>query len=136
MFSFKIPKDADMANQFKLESTNLSNYPFISLSVDYSRIDEYLNEIAGKLSEIQYKGKVLFDLLISNGLSNDRFYEAYFDGCKFDLTSFVKKTDIPPSILDISYEFYINNLHVLDNSVLTKPQKFLFKKTNCRKNMH
>ena len=125
-----------MSNQFELASTNLSTYPFISLSVDYSRLDEYLNAIAEKLRESQYKGKIIFDLLISNGLSSDRFYEAYFDGYKFDLKSFVKKTDVPPSIIDISNNFYNNNLQFLENSVLTKPQKYMFKKPNYKKNLH
>jgi hypothetical protein len=121
-----------MINQFKLEETSISNYRFISLSVDYSRIDEYLDDVANKLRNFHYKGKILFDLVMSNGLSGDRFYEAYFDGGKFDLSSFNKKTDIPSSILDISNNFYIANLDVLDNSVLTKPQKFLFKKLLTR----
>jgi hypothetical protein len=117
-----------MNSQFKLQQTNIKNYEFVILSVDYARIDEYLDDIANNLKGFSYKGKMLFDLVMSNGLS-DRFYEAYFDGQRFDNKSFIKLTEIPCSIIEISNNFYRDNLFLLDNSVLTKPQKFLFKKS-------
>lgn len=117
-----------MINQFELAKTGLPDYSFISLSIDYSRPDEYLYAVADELKELSYKGKVIFDLVISNGLSGERFYEAYFNGCEFDSLSFHRRESVPSSILDISNKFYIRNIHVLDNSVLTKAQKFLFKR--------
>lgn len=117
-----------MISQFELKRTEISEYQFISFSIDYSRLDEYLSVVADKLKKLHYKGKILFDLAISNGIADDRFYEAYFNGSDFDLHSFYRQKNIPYSVLEISNNFYANNIHFLDNSVLTKPQKFLFKK--------
>lgn len=120
-----------MNNQFELQKTNNESYPFISLSLCYYRVDQYLEDIEDKLVASKYNGKVIFDLVMSNGL-NDRFYEAYFNGRKFDGKSFSAVKNIDDTIESISKNFYLNNISFLENSVLTKPQKFLFKKSLSR----
>ena len=59
----------------------------------YSRIDEYVSLINKDLSDLKFKGELIFDLLLSNGLSQ-RFFSAEFHESKIKLSSFKKKQSI------------------------------------------
>lgn len=72
-------------------------------------------------------GKVIFDLLLSNGNTSNRFLEAMFDGNKFDYSSF-KITDVDAKIKEISANFYKNNENFMDSVVVSNAFKFLLKK--------
>lgn len=75
-----------------------------------------------------FVGKVIFDLMLSNGNSSNRFMEAMFDGQKFDYSSF-KITDVDMRIKKISAGYYQENPHLLEgNYVLSNASKFLLKK--------
>ena len=101
----------------------------IILSKNSARIHDYLIDIQNILKKHHYKGKCIFDLLLSNGIDkNNRFFEAHFNGRYFDLTSFKNIKEINTYVEKTSNSFYANNFDLIDNSILTKPQKFLLKK--------
>lgn len=101
----------------------------IILSKSSARIHDYLIEIQNILKKHNFKGQCIFDLLLSNGMDkNNRFFEARFNGIDFDLTSFKNIKEINTYVEKISNSFYANNFDLIDNSILTKPQKFLLKK--------
>jgi len=74
------------------------------------------------------KGKILFDLLLSHGNNPDRFYEASFDGEKINEESLKAAKSISKTIKRLSMGFYQEQNGFLENSVLSKAQKFLIKK--------
>jgi hypothetical protein len=97
-------------------------------SMNATRSDCYLNEVKNELIEINYEGKVIFDLLLSNGMVKNRFSEIYFKNSDFDLNSVLV---FKPSEeqLQSHNNFYRNYQSVVDQSfILSKPQKFLFRK--------
>lgn len=99
----------------------------IVFSTNYLRLDNYLYEIGKCLSDKNYIGNVIIDLLLSNGNSTNRFIELYFDGSKFDLSKV--KTIKPTKELELrSIEFYSSNPQLLENSTLNKAQKYLVKR--------
>jgi hypothetical protein len=76
-------------------------------------------------------GYILFDLLMCNGIDfNNRFFIAFFNGNEIDLNSFKNFKDIPIEMLQECNFFYKNNQQLINDSALTKAQKFLFKKHN------
>lgn len=96
-------------------------------STNYLRLDEYLEELTIQLKEKTFKGNVMFDLLLSNGMSTNRFVELVFDGQEFDKKSF-KIIKANTEIINNSFDFYNEHTNLLDNGILTKPQKFQVKK--------
>ena len=80
------------------------------------------------LKQIGIKGKILFDLLLSHGNTPDRFFEASFDGVEINEDSLKSIRSISGKIRKISSDFYHSQQNDLENSVLSKAQKFLVKK--------
>ena len=104
-------------------------YSYISMSTDFSRPDDYLEELGIDLSNRQFKGKIIFDLLLCNGMRSNRFFSAHFDGEKFNGISSLKSNDITTEVQSTASEFYMQHFDLVErNQLLSKPQKFLIKK--------
>jgi len=114
-------------NKYILKELNDQEFGFLSLSLDYTRLDEYLFELEKDLKERRFKGKLIFDLLMNNGI-NDRYYNAFFNGDKFELSSFCFITNLSPKILKTSSEYYLNNFSLIQESFMSKQSKFIIKK--------
>lgn len=104
----------------------IKNSKCVILSTSYVNPLSDLNIIEKELNKKQFNGEVCFDLLLSNG-KDDRFIKANYNS-GFDLSSFFPLKDISPSILELCKFFYEENLNLVDNSILTKAQKFLLRK--------
>ncbi|MCL6446048.1 MAG: type II toxin-antitoxin system RnlB family antitoxin [Alicyclobacillus sp.] len=89
-------------------------------------LGEISNDLNGK-----FHGRVLFDLLLSNGNASNRFLEAEFDGKKFDFRSFKIAGTVDDTIKKLASGFYKEHSDFLDDSILPRHQKFLIKKGVC-----
>lgn len=105
---------------------NPEGYPFVVFSTSYVSPIEGISEIEGEL-ENNFRGKVLFDLLLSNGLSSNRFLEADFDGKHFDYTSFKTLLEVNIEVRKELTEFYQKNVEYLKNSVLPNAHQYLIR---------
>lgn len=83
-----------------------------------------INQIENDLRELVItKGKIMFDLLTSIGDNSERFSTIFFDGSKFNFTSYAviqvsKKSDIRKSMTP-----FLNKLdNQLENTVLNSTQ--------------
>ncbi|MCL1039231.1 type II toxin-antitoxin system RnlB family antitoxin [Shewanella submarina] len=118
-----------MEKHFKLLKLNGYKYTYVSMSTDFCRPDDYISELENELQTLEYEGKVVFDLLLSNGLKEDRYFSAEFDGRRFVVSSFRTMTSICSEISSMSSAFYRDNYNLVSkNAILSKPQKFLVKK--------
>lgn len=118
-----------MAQSFYVEKIKLEKYNIMILSTDSLRIHDYLLDVVKELKKICFKGDVLFDLLLSNGPSlAGRFFSAFFDGKKFDISSFKNIKIVDAEVEKTSNCFYATHLNLIEDSILTKPQKFILKK--------
>lgn len=118
-----------MAQSFHIEKIKLDKYKIMILSTDSLRIHDYLIDVVKELKKIYFKGDVLFDLLLSNGPSlGGRFYSAFFDGKNFDISSFKNIKIVNTEVEKTSNCFYETHLNLIDDSILTKQQKFILKK--------
>lgn len=106
---------------------NMSEYPYVILSTSYvSPLDDIM-DIEHELQPY-YKGKILFDLLLTNGVSSNRFIEAEFDGRKFNYSSFKPLNQVDTEIKKGSSEFYRKHTELLENSILPNAYQYLIKK--------
>ena len=113
-------------NLYEIDIVESLEFPLIVYSRDVNTMSDYIFEVGEKLQKKKYIGNVLFDLLLSNGLS-DRYYSLIFNGASFEFSS-LKKVEVSHELYCVSNLFYRNNVHLLKTSVLTKVQLSLFVK--------
>ena len=92
---------------YKIQKVNNINnkYEYIIFAINDDSPLEYLQDIEKDLAKKNFKGLVLFDLLLSNGDEYNRYVEAYFDGKFFELSSF-KCPTLNQEIESISINFF------------------------------
>ncbi len=112
---------------FEIQKLHNSVYPYLILATSYVNPLSNLDDIESVLKP-EDAGKVIFDLLLANGVSSNRYMEAEFDGDRFDFTSFRPLEEVDTHIKEQSGEFYRKNEDLLDNSVLPRSHRFLLKK--------
>ena len=120
-----------MKNQYQLTAFNGEPYKYVSFSVDYSRPEEYLSDVAKELARKKFEGYVLFDLLLCNRLNPQRYVKSYFNGNTFQKDSFVTLSDkeLDDSVKQFTFKFYSSKKELLENSnLLSRAQKFLIRK--------
>jgi len=117
-----------MNKSYNLKKISNTECQYIIFSVDYHRIEDYISDLSKELSRRSYSGMVIFDLLLSNGLNSDRYIKAIFDGNKFLLQTMETIDNVDKQIEKISSKFYQCKPEYLENSVLTRAQKFLIKR--------
>lgn len=89
---------------------------------------EVLADIERELSDRKIAGKVLFDLLLSNGHKSNRYYVAEFDGKKFDEERFDLVTQSYDAFAPFSAEVLKEHYSEVNPSLLTAAMKFALRK--------
>ncbi|MDD2781230.1 type II toxin-antitoxin system RnlB family antitoxin [Sulfuricurvum sp.] len=98
------------------------------LSTSYHSPTEQLDAIEKDLSKKGFHGKVLFDLLLTNGNSTQRFFETYFENNTINKSSFKNILEQAEKVRTISNKFYVKHFDLIEHSeVLSKATKFLVK---------
>lgn len=111
--------------EYKLIET-ANEYPFVVVSTSYANPIPYIFEIKDILVHADYKGFILIDLLLSNGFTDNRFLEVFFDGQTFDILNTRILEKISSKMLDDLYCFYSNNPELIENNnILPEAQKYL-----------
>ena len=93
----------------------------------YLRPECYLDQLESLLID-KFKSVtcVYFDFLIKNG-TKDRFYKADLSDSRILLNSF-SKIKAESMLIDKSNSFFAKNISLINDSYLTKAQKFLLKR--------
>lgn len=89
---------------------------------------EALEDVERELSEKNVSGKVLFDLLLSNGNKANRYFVADFDGEKFDHAHFDSALHRYEALSTVSAKVLKGHYSEVDPSLLTPAMKFALRK--------
>jgi len=89
---------------------------------------DYISKIEQDLLQKSYSGNVVFDLLLANGNNFNRYLKAYFNGNEFNNDSYKIIDEPQHQLKKKSLDFYQKNIALLENSILSKPIKFMIKK--------
>lgn len=89
---------------------------------------EALEDVERELSEKNVAGKVLFDLLLTNGNKANRYFVANFDGRKFDQKGFDSAMHQYEWFSSLSAEFLKGHYSEVDPSLLTGAMQFALRK--------
>ncbi|MGH0555548.1 type II toxin-antitoxin system RnlB family antitoxin [Bacillus pretiosus] len=81
--------------------------------------------IANELKSVDYKGEVIFDLVLSNGFSSNRFLKTDFDGDQLNIGKIEAFSKVKDNILDELYVFFYEHPQFVKASSLPEPQKYV-----------
>lgn len=105
------------------------------LSTSYASPLSSVFIISDELAKQNYKGEVLFDLLLSNGFTPNRFLSMQFDGTKLLPQTTKKIEGIPEKLLKEIYAFYYEHTEYVEQSSLPDVQKHLLKNNKIANNL-
>jgi hypothetical protein len=114
-------------SDYKLLSIN-QKYQYVVVATSYVNPVDELYNIEDELRQQQVNGTILFDLLLCNGISDNRYIEVYFDGDTFDISQYRILNDIDIEAKRIIYSFYLNHINMLEYSNLPNAQRYLLEK--------
>jgi hypothetical protein len=114
------------------KNNEFNEYQIIGIHEDYILImgTSYegplpkLSLIEKELSSRQYKGRVVFDLLLSNGKSSNRYVSFNFDNNSFDKESFQVLPEVGFDLVEESRKYFEKNKELLNHGVLTDQERF------------
>jgi len=110
---------------YTIKKINTDEFTYIVYSLSYITPFGSLSQLQADLKKKNFVGNVLFDMLASSGMNNDRFKSTHFDGESLDLKSIQTVSNIPNEIKKDSNIFYQKNLNKLPQFSLTKEENFI-----------
>lgn len=117
-------------NKYKIKKININNYKVIIFGLSHESPLLYLDDISKELKfQNIYICKVVFDMLLCNGNTTERYIEAVFNGEQFVDTSFKYiKVDKKNELRKIALDIINSDKSILENSILTLLQKKMINK--------
>lgn len=101
----------------------------IVYSISFHSPTEQIKSIEKELINKDFKGKVIFDFLLTNGDTKQRYFETFFDGKEINLNNFKNIFEKSNELKKISLDFYFKNFKYVEQSeIVSKSTKFLIKK--------
>lgn len=92
----------------------------------YTNPISYLPSIEQELRKINFSGKIIFDLLLSNGYSSNRFIEANVCEAKVNRRTMrvIDSSNLDELIIGKTHEFYKSHPYLVqNNSILLDDEK-------------
>ena len=116
-----------MQNFIIYEDKKIQNYDMIAYSTSFVNPLSDIKELSNELhTEIRKIGYILFDLLLSNGESFNRFVVGYYNGNELERNSLqIIEINDDSTLKDIN-SFYKENKSYLNKGVLTSSQKYRY----------
>lgn len=101
------------------EILNVTNSTIIVVGKSYYSIDDYIFELETELSKRQFRGEIIFDLLLANGLNaKNRFILSYYYGNKIEDFYILNAKNLKTEYRKYINNYYCSNLKLLDNGIL------------------
>jgi len=103
----------------------VSKSKVIIFCTSYINTISCLDEIEIELNKVNFAGTIIFDLLLANGYTSNRFIRAKFFNSKIQRTSMevIKSLGLFPSIADKINSYYRNNPEFIKNSILSEKEQ-------------
>lgn len=105
----------------------ISDQVVIIFCTTYTNPISYLPSIEEDLGKMNFSGKVIFDLLLSNGYSPNRFIEADINKSKINRRSMrvIESSNLDKLIISKALEFYRSHSQLVErNNILLEEEKY------------
>ena len=112
------------------EILNINNSTIIVIGKTYYGIDTYISELEIELAKRQFRGEIIFDLLLANGLyAKNRFIHSSYHADKITDFNIINYRDIVIKYEKYIKRFYRENINILNNGVLRYKDIIVLKQT-------
>jgi hypothetical protein len=101
--------DMGELKHFEIVACPDGSYRFFIFATSGTNPLSGISEIEKQLAKRDGPCSVLFDLLLSNGETSNRYISAFFDGTRFNPESFKTVQSLPKEFKKIASEFYARN---------------------------
>lgn len=108
-----------MKSEFKIIIVNDNAVVLINSN---KRLPDVITKVEINIQKKKFSGMVVFDLLVSNGLTN-RFIEVPFLSGSFILKESRRAEHLENSILNVANEYFRKNKECIQNSFITRIEK-------------
>lgn len=120
---------------FEILSTTNQEMPFIVVATSYINPMGCLPEMANESILEEYEGVILFDNLLSNGFSSNRFLSLDFKNGRFDYSSAKIVSTVEKEILVLVYNFFHEHPEFVEVSCLPSPHRHILKHNLLSENL-
>lgn len=110
---------------FKIFKLKNEKYDYLAIAKNYESSLSSIAEIEKYIKQEQ--AKILFDLLVKNGTSSNRFIEYEYQKGRLNQNNFTVVPVVSDNIKAITSKFLQNNQMLIDSSVLPKSLKYILK---------
>lgn len=111
------------------EISRIDESTMLILSTSFHSPLEQLDNITKELVRKKFKGKIIFDMLLSNGSIKERFFESSFHNSVLEKDLLKQSNNLTDDVLTASKKFYSKNIDLIENSMLlSNAMKFVIKK--------
>lgn len=104
-------------------SPNANKYSAVVIATGTTRPHEEMERVAAELRKRGIRGRVVFDLLTTNGTRKRRFFAVEFDGREFPTLRF-EKVDGDDDLRHNSARFFVEHLDELDTALLSPAMRY------------
>ena len=115
-------------NTYIVLETKQCDYNWLVIATSYISPLLVLDDLRKELRN--ETGCVLFDMTLINGMEYNRYISALMNNGTFDRTSFKAVATISDNLRSISRKFFVEHPALVDESVISKPIKYLLKAGN------
>jgi hypothetical protein len=120
-----------MSESYEIIKINSDLFPILIIGKTYHGLDDYISELEIELQKNKYKGKVIFDFLLSNGYnSTNRFMCSLFNGKFFNEIHYYQIDNRNEIITRNINKYFTENEHILSNGILSKKDIEIIKTTH------
>jgi len=120
-----------MSESYEILKINSDLFPILIIGKNYHGLDDYISELEIELQKKNYKGKVIFDFLLSNGYkSTNRFMYSLFNGKFFNEIHYYQIDTRNKIIIRNIKKYFTENEHLLSNGILSKKEIEMIKTTH------
>ena len=97
----------------------------VVVTLNNNRLDEVLFEVEQQLKLEKYKGNLLFDLLLTNGQSTNRFIHTSFNGSRMNTRALkvIESNKVGIKPLHAISRYHFKHVNQIKNSFLSSLQK-------------
>ncbi|WP_179413427.1 type II toxin-antitoxin system RnlB family antitoxin [Mucilaginibacter sp. E4BP6] len=100
----------------------INRFFYFVIGNDSTRFDCLLPFVNEELKAKKFQGQIVFDLLLSNGNTNRRYFQSIFNGEKVDIANLSRLEHVPDEFIQISNKYLREHQQILNYGILSNAE--------------
>lgn len=117
-----------MKKSFFIDTKVVPDFSAAVIAAGVANPFDHIKSVESHLRKKNVQGKVVFDLLLSNGTRSNRYFWAFFDGAHFNVADIHKLTPESSVLNEYSAAVMKDHFEDIDSVLLTNAMRFAIKR--------